>query len=97
MGCNPCLLDWKAGDSLIPYLVCIPPEKDWEKVVLKSLLDWTKGLPDVWGDVLDKIPLLLEGVFQTRIGCLLVLAHHPVYHPHKVSSPLDFLHDPCFL
>ena len=61
--------------------------------MLKSLPSWTKILPNSWGGAMDKIPLLLEGLFQTSIGCLRVLARHLGHHLQWVSLYLDVLHD----
>ena len=56
---------------------CDPLEKGREELVLQVLLPRAESLTNVWGDALDKIPLLLEGLMHTRICCLWMSERHP--------------------
>ena len=55
-----------------------PLKESWEEDVLQRILYFLKGHPNVRGDVLHKVPLLLEVLLQAHICCLQVPARHPV-------------------
>ena len=56
------LLECQVGDYLHRDLDGSLMEKGREEGVLKRLLNKTKILPNYWGDMLDKFPLILEGL-----------------------------------
>ena len=105
---NPILLDWHTSDHYLGDLGCGLLKEVWEECILQRVLYGMERRPYVWGDVLQKIPLLLEGLLQSRIGGLRVLACHrrfpPLYpfgqplilrrlHPHKSPQIPDACHD----
>ena len=49
---------------------------------MQGVLHWLEQLPNVRGDALHKIPLLLEGLLQYCIGSLQVFARHPGHDIH---------------
>ena len=60
---------------------------------MQSLFGWGKIFPYAWVGALDESPLMLEGGFQTSIGCQWVLARHPGKQLHQVCPPFDPLID----
>ena len=53
--------------------------------------------PNIWGDTLDEMPLLLEGIFNTSIVFLRMLVFHPIQHVHRVCSPSHILNQKLIL
>ena len=88
---QPCLIDWQAGDSMRWDLGRIPQGKGREERVLQGLFDWEKIIPDAWGEAMDKITLLLEGIFKTSICCLRMLFCHPSQKFNQVRPTLYLL------
>ena len=53
------MLHWQAVDPLprdyFPYAL----EEGWQEIIPECLLNWAKGVPNVRGESLHKLPLLL--------------------------------------
>ena len=56
---RPHLFDWQAGDTPSQDFGRGSLEKGREEGVLQGLFNQAERLPNVWGDTLDEIPLLL--------------------------------------
>ena len=94
---NPSLFYWHTGERSPGYLLYGPLKEVKEKRVAQHILYGLERRPYFQGDGLHKIPLLLEGLLQARIGGLWVIFLHPVYDGYQICSPLNLLLQPPIL
>ena len=91
---NTILIGWNNGDLYPRYLVCVPLKEGREERIVQHVIHGLEHRPYVWGGALHEIPILMEGLFQARIGGLHVLARHSVRDFHKILPPLQPLLQP---
>ena len=86
---DPSLIDCQTGEFYPRDLGYEPLKECREECVAQRILYELQYCPYVWGDALHKIPLLLEGLLQSRIGSPKIakpLLYWPTTKPETPTS-----------
>ena len=85
---NPSPLECQTYDRSLRDLVCDTLKEGCDKRFSQGVLPGLELCPYFRGDTLQKIPLLLEGLLQSCINGLRVLAQHPGHDYQQRLPPL---------